>query len=43
MHSSQDFWEEIEPKINTSAGVLDFSATLMDGEGPPDVGNFLKN
>lgn len=27
IHSSQDFWQEIEPKMNKPSEILDFSET----------------
>ena len=37
IHSSQDFWQEIEPRMNLNAEMLDFSGTHPEQEEEPEV------
>jgi len=38
IRSSRDFWEEIGPKMNNNAKMLDFSNTLVAVDFPLDDG-----
>jgi hypothetical protein len=41
IRSSKDFWEEIEPKLNVNAKLLDFSGTekKVDFDGFGEMGD----